>query len=71
MLRENQVITYHQRRCQKSAYILAISWGIDDGPVETGVGAVEEADISYSFLAGLMGQPITVESVRSLRTHIY
>ena len=40
----------------KSAYILAISWGIDDEPVEIGVAVVEEADISYSFLAGLMRQ---------------
>jgi len=43
----------------KLAYIWAISSGIDDEPVGIGVAAVKEADISYSFLAGLMRQQST------------
>jgi hypothetical protein len=65
VLKENQVITYHQRRYQSWAYIWAILSGIDDEPVEIGAAAVKEADISYSFLAGLMRQQITVGSTRT------
>jgi hypothetical protein len=51
---------YHlsSKTMPKLAYIWAILSGIDnsDEPVEISVAAVEEVDISYSFLAGLMRQ---------------
>jgi hypothetical protein len=38
---------------QKSAYILAMSGGIDDDPVTIDVADVEEADMNSWFLAGM------------------
>jgi hypothetical protein len=39
------------QRLRRSTYILAISGGIDDGPVDIGVADVKDADINYPFLA--------------------